>query len=128
MSPEQKASLEYWIAGAKEALDTAQTLYQAEKYHHALFFCHLALEKALKARYVARKGTQPPYIHDLRRLADLSEASLDASGRESLASINTFNVAGRYEDEKLDLYKRATRTETQQWLETSTRLVELCLP
>lgn len=38
-------NIEYWLASSKDDLDTAEKLFASEKYHHCLFFVHLALEK-----------------------------------------------------------------------------------
>ena len=40
----------YWREGADDALATAQALMDAKRYHHALFFCHLALEKNVEGK------------------------------------------------------------------------------
>lgn len=39
----------YWCEGADDALATAQSLMDAKRYHHALFFCHLAIEKIMRS-------------------------------------------------------------------------------
>jgi len=44
----------FWQKGANEAWLTAQALVRSKRYLHALFFCHLTLEKELKSKYVAR--------------------------------------------------------------------------
>ncbi len=42
----------YWRTGAKEDVETARVLLERDKRREALFFAHLALEKALKALVV----------------------------------------------------------------------------
>lgn len=39
----------------------------------------------------------PPFIHDLVRLADLADISLDDEQRAFLAACNRFAIRGRYE-------------------------------
>ena len=47
MTQEQAAS--FWQKGAQEELRSAQILLEHQSYAAALFHCHLAVEKALKA-------------------------------------------------------------------------------
>jgi len=44
--------IEYWINTAKADLDTGELLIRESRNIHGLFFCHLAIEKALKAHVV----------------------------------------------------------------------------
>ncbi len=45
-----KKQIDYWLTTAKSDLETAEIIFKAGKnYHHCLFFCHLVLEKGLKA-------------------------------------------------------------------------------
>src|SRR4051794_24744459 len=109
MSPDQQAAVQHWADGARDALDTAERLFESRKFHHALFFCHLAVEKALKARYIAATGEMPPYTHDLLLLASHFDHRLSGQDEAALDELSTFNIAGRYQEEKLDLYHRASR-------------------
>ena len=45
----------YWLTEADEALQVADHLVEKTHYSYALFFGHLAVEKILKALYVARR-------------------------------------------------------------------------
>jgi len=59
----------YWFAGYKDAFLTAEKLYETKRYHHALFFGHLALEKILKAVVDKQTKEQAAATHDLVKLA-----------------------------------------------------------
>ncbi|MBI5746475.1 MAG: HEPN domain-containing protein [Nitrospirae bacterium] len=48
MATEQQI-IEYWSMASKQDLEAAEILFENKKYHHALFFCHLSIEKTLKA-------------------------------------------------------------------------------
>ncbi|MDD4990009.1 MAG: HEPN domain-containing protein [Candidatus Pacebacteria bacterium] len=97
--------IDYWEQGAQNNFDTAKFLFKGRKYADCLFFCHLTLEKLLKAVVVRKTKTTAPYIHDLRRLAELADIPLKTEQGEILDEISIFNVAGRYPEEKLDFYK-----------------------
>ena len=49
------------------------------------------------------------YIHDLVKLAYLAGLTPDDEQKKQLELISTFNIAGRYDDDKFALYKKATK-------------------
>lgn len=127
MVADHEKTAQVWAENAWDALDTAEKLFVSKKYQHALFFCHLAVEKALKSKYSAIKKDFPPYIHDLKLLASRSGLSFDAQQVKELAEINTFNIAARYDEEKLALHHKATPEYTQKWLKKSKETIQLVL-
>ena len=115
-------NIEYWLTSSKDDLDTADKLFVAKKYHHCLFFVHLALEKVLKAVYASRKHQAPPLVHDLVRLAQKSDLEIGESLTFQLVEISTFNVAARYDDYRFKFYKKATREYANRWLKAGKEL------
>ncbi|KKQ92630.1 MAG: HEPN domain protein [Candidatus Woesebacteria bacterium GW2011_GWA2_40_7] len=107
--------LKYWKESAQDTLDTSDRLFDSQKFHHSLFFLHLTLEKILKALYIYTKNESPPPIHDLVRLAEKCFDKIDESTKLELAEISTFNVSARYDDYKLQFYKKATKEYAQKW-------------
>ena len=106
----------YWREGAEEAWKTVTILLRSRQYVHALFFTHLALEKFLKAIVLERRGTVPPPVHDLVYLARAAGIKLSDGQRDDLATITTFNIAGRYEDEKAAFRKKARAAYVRVWV------------
>lgn len=115
----------FWREGAEEVWQTAQTLVNADRYVHALFFCHLTLEKLLEARYIEHHQRPAPPVPNLVWLAEQAGVALDDAAREDLAQITKLNVAGRYEDYKDDLRKQATAEYANSWLEKTDALRKL---
>lgn len=60
----------YWRSGAAEDIETARLLLEHDRRRAALFFAHLALEKALKALVVKAPGDLAPFTHNLVILAE----------------------------------------------------------
>jgi len=48
--------IEYWKRGADSDIETAEFLISGRKYLEGLFFCHLTIEKILKALVVKSTG------------------------------------------------------------------------
>lgn len=107
----------FWHEGADDALATAQALMDAKRYHHALFFCHLAIEKILKAKIVVVTQEPPLPIHDLLRLAEISRLTMTDEQVLWLREIDKFNIAARYDDYKRKFYKKATKAFATLWFE-----------
>jgi len=86
----------YWRTGAGEDWEVARQLVDSGKTRHGLFFAHLALEKLLKAHICKHTGKLAPKLHNLVRLAEMSELKLGAEHVDVLAEMNEFNLEGRY--------------------------------
>ena len=86
----------YWRQGAQEDAATARLLFQHGKNKEALFFAHLAMEKALKALVVKATGDLAPYSHDLPYLAEKARIELAPEQSEFVGWINQFAIRGRY--------------------------------
>jgi len=111
--------VDYWIRSAEDDIKTVEALWKSERYHHCLFFCHLVVEKALKAHVVKATGRQALPIHNLIRLARDAGLNIPPDKEAALEEINTFNIRARYNDYKREFYKKATREYTEEWYKRS---------
>ena len=103
---------DYWIDEARDALKVADHLFEKQDFSYALFFGHLALEKLLKALFVAKNKEQAPYIHNLLRLAESAKIPLTDRNKEHLLRITSFNLEARYPDEKRSFRNECTEEFT----------------
>ena len=108
--------LEYWTKSAKEDLLTAEALFAGKRYHHCLFFCHLVIEKILKALCIKQNHDAPPWTHDLNKLAQGSGQKITEKMQKDLREIGRFNITARYDDYKFAFYKKATKEFTTTYL------------
>lgn len=111
-----KEVVSFWLESAEDDFDTAKKLFAAKKYHHCLFFCHLFLEKALKALVVKKTGQHALPIHNLTGLAVQAELKLSQKRRKEFKEITGFNLEARYNSHKREFYKKATREFAKKWL------------
>ncbi|MBI4239380.1 HEPN domain-containing protein [Candidatus Uhrbacteria bacterium] len=84
---EYQDTIRYWKNSSKKDFEVAQGLFSLKHYAHALFFCHLSLEKLLKALYVRNSHEHAPYIHDLVIIARRAKIELDDSTADFLVTI-----------------------------------------
>ena len=122
-----KELTEYWITVSKKDLKDMQSLYKGKRYSGCLLFGHMILEKVLKALVVKTTKKHSPKIHNLLRLAELSKLKFSDEEWDILAEADTFNMEARYPDEKLEFYKKCTKTYADRFYKPITSLhKELC--
>lgn len=76
----------------------------------------MALEKYFKHIIVKSTDSHAPHSHDLLYLAGLAKIQLEPDQQEFLASVNKFNIQGRYPEEKMEFHKTATAKYAAAWL------------
>jgi len=86
------------IDGVNDALEMARS-FASGKFLWAVFFCHLAVEKMLKAVVLNRTGEVAPKTHNLMHLLKLGQLSPPKEALDFLGQLNTFSVPTRYPDE-----------------------------
>lgn len=113
----------YWINGADEDFAAAQSLLEKGHFRHCLFFAHLSLEKMLKAHVVLKINEVPPKIHNLIRLSEIAEITIEPEMSVFLRSFDMYQLEGRYPDygkvilDSTIVLKKLTKAgEVLQWL------------
>lgn len=109
---------------SKESYNAANDLFKSKHYHYSLFFCHLALEKIIKACFVFKNKKFAPPVHDLIFLIKRTAIPLQKDSLLQLAEINTFNIRTRYEDYKREFYRKATSEYAIKWLNITQKLLK----
>lgn len=90
--------IEYWHNGAFNDLDTAAILVANKKFVHGLFFCHLSIEKILKALLVKETGNLPPKSHNLPYLLEIAKVQVSEEERILMSVLMKYQLEGRYPD------------------------------
>ncbi|MDP2750700.1 MAG: HEPN domain-containing protein [Nanoarchaeota archaeon] len=125
---EVQDAINYWIEIAKRDYDTMLALFGSGRYPESLFFGHIIIEKTIKGLVTKETREQPPYIHDLLRLAELAKLDLDNEKMDFLDMLNDFNIRARYPEHKLNLYKKCDKAFAEKNLEIIKELYnKLCL-
>lgn len=117
-------TIEHWISRSDKDFETMNHLFETKDYHWSLFMGHLVIERLLKAAIVKRTGTYAPFLHDLRRLAKISEIEFDQEQNRFLDTITTFNMNARYDDYIHNFYVICTSDFTGRWIEIIIELRE----
>ena len=90
--------VEYWIRTAEDDLDTADILISKNKVLQGLFFCHLTIEKSIKAHVVKHTLQVPPKVHNLSYLLEKSDLVLTDLQLNFCDTLMFYQLEGRYPD------------------------------
>ena len=119
----KEKQIEYWKSSAEDNLETAAMLIESGKTIEGLFFCHLAVEKFMKALFVKVTGELAPKSHKLLYLAEKSSVELSDEQKDFFGVLMQFQIEGRYPEtfppkpQKKEAVELLNQTkETAQWL------------
>ena len=109
--------VKHWLDTSEEDFRTMLYLYNSKSFGWSLFLGHISIEKLLKAVYVNRFKKHAPFIHNLYRLAELSNIEMTEEQSDWLDKVTTFNLNARYDDYKREFYLLCTDDFTREWIE-----------
>lgn len=90
--------IEYWKSGAFDDLETAKVLIEKTRFVHGLFFCHLVIEKIIKAHVVKYTNDFAPRTHNLFHLSEKANLNFDEDQEIFLGILMKYQLQGRYPD------------------------------
>ena len=95
----------YWKEMADYDLETAEAMFTTGRWLYVGFMCHQVIEKILKSYWCATQPTDPPYIHNLKRLSEGSglESIMTEEQLEFMAQMMPLNIEARYPSYKEEL-------------------------
>ena len=88
--------IEYWQGTAGSNIETASILVKSGKYIEGMFFCHLCIEKIIKALVVKQIENIPPKSHDLFYLANLAKIEITDEQSDFMQILMKYQLEGRY--------------------------------
>lgn len=90
--------IEYWQHTAESDIETGSILISSGKYIEGMFFCHLSIEKILKALVVKQVKDIPPRSHDLFYLVNIAAVEITEKQSELMQILMKYQLEGRYPD------------------------------
>ncbi len=90
--------IEYWITGADNDLESARVLIEKNRLLHGLFFCHLVIEKGIKAHVVKQTVEVAPRSHNLIYLSEKANLEFEDDDEIFLGILMKYQLQGRYPD------------------------------
>ena len=117
----------HWRKRAAESLAVARLAHRDGHFAHALFNCHLAVEKALKAMYMEQRRSEPPPTHDLMQIAFRLDRDWTKDEKQLFADLTGYAVAARYDDPAW-AEREATAENAAAWIRRVDVLLSSFLP
>ncbi len=107
-----------WNKAAESDIETATILVSCRKFIEGMFFCHLSIEKIIKALIVKKTENIPPRSHDLFYLIEIAKAEITEKQSDFMQILMKYQLEGRYPDynpnvpsaEKINDYLYLTKT------------------
>lgn len=115
-------TVQYWIELSEYDLKVAESMLEKGHYLYVGFMCHQAVEKMLKAVYVSKNKTAPPYIHKLDKLIELAglRESFSEDRYDIIDELTPLNIQARYPAYK-DAIHRLIGKEKAEEIQSKTR-------
>jgi len=116
----------YWVEIAEYDLETARAMLQTGRYLYVGFMCHQVIEKMLKAGCAAVRDDEPPYTHNLSRLASLSGLleSMNEEQKSLLDLLGPLNVQARYPASKAQIGRTMTQRLCEDLVQRTAEMLE----
>jgi len=111
--------VKYWIEISEEDLETAEILFNKNKYLYAGYFLQQSVEKIIKAYYQMTKNDLPPRTHNLVYLAEVTGLINELTdGKENiLYTLNPLNIETRYPEYREKISKSLTKVRLNKILD-----------
>jgi len=111
-----KPEIKNWLDSAQYDLETAEQMFNAERYIYTMFMCHLALEKILKAKVEEITGKTPPKTHNLRYLVKLSALEPPEEIFHFISKLSDVSIPTRYPEDFFELKKSYNKKAAKTYL------------
>jgi HEPN domain-containing protein len=115
-------NITYWINTADNDIETAEILFASGKLIEGMFFCHLTIEKILKALVVKQTEEIPVRSHDLFRLIDVAVVKINDEQATLVQILMKYQLEGSYPE----FYPKTLSREKANDYYTKTKELLLC--
>ena len=119
-------TVQAWLDHVHEDISAAECLFQGGHWLYVAFLCHQALEKSLKAYYIATNDDDPPYTHSHTRLLNvcgLIDELTDAQLR-FIALMEPMYIKARYPEQKARTARTLNKDICQDFIEKTKQLTQ----
>ncbi len=89
-------------------MDAAEYMFRGGRYIYAVFMCHLAIEKALKALYFERLREIPPRSHSLLYLLNAIGTVPPEKPGKSITRLSEVSIPTRYPEDLAKVQREYT--------------------
>ena len=88
--------IDYWCNSAENDIETSAILITSSKFIEGMFFCHLSIEKIIKALIVKKTENIPVRSHDLFYLIGIEEIEITEEQSDFIQILMKYQLECRY--------------------------------
>lgn len=120
----REENIEYWKEISEYDLETAKAMMKTKRFLYVGFMCHQAVEKILKGYFVYQINEEPPYTHNLFKLAKNSNLyeKLSENDKDFIDYLDPLNIQARYPSYRENLIAELTEDRCLEILEKTETL------
>lgn len=108
--------VENWRKSSRYDLRAASQMLRGGYHIYTIFFCHLAVEKMLKAVTEKVSGKTPPKTHNLRYLLERAGLKPPQDMFESIGALSDLSIPTRYPLDLESNSKTYTKERAKEYL------------
>ena len=115
-----------WHSIALEDFQMAELSLANDKLLYAAFHLQQSMEKTLKGRLLYFQNAQPPYLHDLVRLAEMLSPYMNIGQKyvDFFSELNPFYIRARYPEYKKFVSTSLNREVVSGYMDTGKEVLE----
>lgn len=113
-----------WLAQAEYDINTAELLFNGERYFYTVFMCHLAIEKALKGIYAKQFNKTPTKTHNLLYLIEIINLQIPSDYINFIFTLNRVSVPTRYPENLQTMLHDYNEQRAKEMLDNSKELLK----
>ena len=115
-----------WLEQVDEDINAAECLFQGGHWLYVAFLCHQAIEKSLKAYYIATHDDDQPYTHSHLRLLDVCglTGGLSAEHLRFIDFMVPMYIKARYPEQKVAAARSLSKDTCNYIIETTKQLTK----
>lgn len=115
-----------WLDHVHEDIHAAECLFQGSHWLYVGFLCHQAMEKALKAYYVATNDDDPPFTHNHTRLLNVCGLidQLTDTQLRFVALMAPMYIEARYPEQKAETARMLNKEACQHIIDMTKEITQ----
>ena len=119
-------TVQKWLYHVREDISAADCLFSNKHWLYVGFLCHQAIEKALKAYYVANNEDDPPYTHSHTRLLSICGLTDELTDEQLrfIALMAPLYIEARYPEYKAETARVLNEDTCRHIIKTTKELIQ----
>ena len=125
---DKKEKYEHWLNAAENDMNTAEFMFESNRYSYVTFMCQQAIEKIAKGIYVYTFDKEAKYTHNINVVLQDIESIVNSEDYQNyevlFSDLTSFYIVGRYDVYKNEISVDLNKINTKEILDKSKEAFE----